>query len=74
MAVTWPTQALSVETGGGDDSDTGGGGDVAVVVGRDVVVVSQRAAPIWPKHGQSLGRLTAAVVAMRWWWWWQLMR
>jgi len=62
--VTWPTQASS---GSGDDLDMGGGGDVAVVVGRDVVVVSRRAAPIWPKRGQSLGRSMAAVVAARWW-------
>ena len=39
--MTWRTQASSVETGGGNDSDTGGGGNVAVVVGRDVVMVSQ---------------------------------
>jgi len=45
-AVTWPTQVLSVLTGGGDDPDMGGGSDVAAAVGRDVVVVSRRAAPV----------------------------
>jgi hypothetical protein len=56
----------------GNDLNTGGGSNVAVVVGCDVVVVSRQAAPIWPKRGQSLGCLMAAVVATCWWWWWQL--
>ena len=63
-----------MEMGGSNDSDMGGGGDVAVVVGHDVVMVSRQAAPIWPKHGQSLGCSMAAVVAACWWWWWQLTR
>ena len=37
---------------------------VVAMWGCNVVVVSRRAAPVWPNHGQSPGRSTAAVVVV----------
>ena len=51
----------------GVDVGGGNGDDMAAVVGRhEAVAVGQRAAPVWPRCGQSPGSSMAAAAVARW--------